>query len=130
MYRIGDFLIQLKNAYSAGKKTVEYPYSNVAESIGKILEKEGYIEKITTKKAEKGERKFLIIELKYDGRIPAISDVKLVSKPSVHEYIAKNKLGRSVSTHGVSIISTSQGMMTNRDAIKKGVGGELICRVF
>lgn len=130
MYRIGDFLIQIKNAYQAGKKQIVYPHSNVAESIGKILEREKYISKITSKKEEKGTRKSLIIDLKYDDRMPALVDVKLVSKPSVHQYIAKNKLGRSVATHGIAIVSTSSGMMTNREALKKGIGGELICRIY
>jgi len=128
MYRIGDFLIQIKNAYGAGKKELLYPYSKVAESIGKILSKEKYIGKISVK--TEGVRKILVIELKYEGRIPAMSDVKLVSKPSVHHYVGKSRLGRSVSSNGVSIISTSAGIMTNRDAAKIGVGGELICRVF
>lgn len=133
MYRIGDFLIQIKNAYRAGKKQIDYPYSNVAESIGKILEKEGYVGKLKVKseKSKVGsERKILEIELKYDDRMPALSDIKLVSKPSVHHYVAKNRLGRAVSAHGIAIVSTSQGLMTNRDALKKGVGGELICRIF
>ena len=133
MYRIGDFLIQIKNAYGAGKKEIEYPHSKVAESIGKILVKEGYIKssKVKNQKSKEGvERKGLVIELKYEGRVGAINDVKLVSKPSVHHYIAKNRLGRAVSSHGMAIISTSDGFMTNREAIKKGVGGELICQIF
>jgi len=128
MYRIGDFLIQIKNAYGAGKKELLYPHSKIAESIGKVLAKENYIAKISTK--TEGVRKVLVIELKYEGRIPALSDVKLVSKPSVHHYVGKNRLGRSVSSQGVAIVSTSAGIMTNRDAMKKGVGGELICQVF
>lgn len=131
MYRIGDFLIQIKNAYQAGKNEISYPYSKVAESIGKILEKESYISKISTVAVEgMKDRKMLKIELKYEGRIPAVSDIKLVSKPSVHHYIAKNRLLRSVSSQGTAIISTSSGMMTNKQAIKKGVGGELVCQIF
>ncbi len=129
MYRIGDFLIQLKNAYQAGKKQVEYPYSNVALAIGKILVKESYISKIAVKD-EKEKVKTLVIDLKYDGRTPAVTDLKLVSKPSVHHYIGKNKLSRAVASNGIAIMSTSVGIMTNRDAQKKGIGGELICRIF
>lgn len=137
MYRIGDFLIQIKNAYQAGKKQIDYPYSKVAESIGKILVREKYIAKISVataegaKKSKNGDvRKTLKLELRYEGRIPAVTSVKLVSKPSVHHYVAKNKLSRTVSSHGIAIISTSAGMMTNREAQKKGVGGELVCRIF
>lgn len=130
MYRIGDFLIQIKNAYRAGKKQVDYPHSKVAESIGKILVKENYIKKISVNEDKETKRKTLVIELKYDGRVPAMTDVKLVSKPSVHQFVRKNRLGRAVSSHGMAIVSTSSGIMTNRDAAKAGVGGELICQIY
>lgn len=133
MYRIGDFLIQIKNAYRAHRKVMEYPHSNVVAGIAQILEKEGYIGKLKVK-SEKlkvgSERKIITIELKYEGRVPALTDVKLVSKPSVHYYLDKSGFIKGGSHHGISILSTSQGMMTKLAAQKKGVGGELICHIY
>ena len=141
MYRIGDFLIQIKNAYRAHRKEMEYPHSNVVAGIAQILEKEGYVSKLKVKseklpvrksqgKKVGSERKIITIELKYEGRVPALTDVKLVSKPSVHHYLDKSGLKKGANRHGISILSTSQGIMTGREAHKKGVGGELICQIY
>jgi len=131
MYRIGDFLIQIKNAYQAGKKQVSYPHSKAVDALSKILEKEGYIKKskLKTQKSKSGaEIKSLEIELKYEGRVPALSDIKLVSKPSAHRYINRVHLAK-LSRYGISILSTSSGMMTGKEAQKKGAGGELLCQI-
>ncbi|HVZ12556.1 MAG TPA: 30S ribosomal protein S8 [Patescibacteria group bacterium] len=141
MYTIGDFLIQVKNGYQARKKQLVYPHSNVVASIAAILEKEGFVGKIKTKtekfdKAKRAgskvttEKKFLEIDLKYTNRMPAIVDVKIVSKPSVHHYVGRTKLKTAVSRHGMGIVSTSKGIMTSREATKTGVGGELIAQIF
>ena len=127
MYVIGDFLIQLKNATRAFKKTMEYPYSNAVFSIAKILEKEGFINKIS--KQNENNRKVLEIDIKYNKNIPAISEIKLISKPSVHYYLGKNKMARA-ERNSIGIVSTNKGIMTTRDAQKLGVGGELICQVY
>ena len=129
MYTTGDFLIKIKNAYQASKTQVEYPYSNMVASLGKILEKEGYVGKVSDKKADTG-RKVLVIALKYEGRIPAISEIKLVSRPSIHHYIDKSRLWRAAEKHGIAILSTSRGVMTNKQAKKEGVGGEVICQIY
>ena len=128
MYTIGDFLIQLKNSSKAYKKAVEYPYSNVVFSIAKILEKEGFINKVSAK--DEGSRRLLKIELKYNKNLPSISDIKLISKPSVHYYVRKNRMARAVQKNEVGIVSTNRGVMTTRDARKQGIGGELICQIY
>ncbi len=133
MYTIGDFLIQVKNAYQAGKRKIIYPHSKVVEGIAAILEKEGLVAKVALKseKTKAGAvRKFIEIDLKYTGRIPAFVDVKLLSKPSVHRYIDASGLVRGIARQGVTILSTSSGIMTGKEARKKGVGGELICHIF
>ncbi len=129
MYTTGDFLIKIKNAYMSGKKQVEYSRSNVVLSIAKILEKEGYVGKVTEKKDKDG-RSTILIELKYQNRLPAISEIRLVSRPSIHRYIGKSGLLRAAEKHGIGILSTSHGMMTNKQAKKDGVGGELICQIY
>ncbi len=131
MYTIGDFLIRVQNAYMARLKQMEYPHSKVVASLGKILEKEGYVKGVKSQKSkEKNGRDQIIIELLYKGKIPAVSQIKLVSKPSVHQYINKSKLGRAAARHGIGILSTSRGIMTNKQAAKEGVGGELICEIY
>ncbi len=145
MYTIGDFLIRIKNAYMANKKTMEFPYSKVVFSIAKILEKEGYIKKVSAKggnqksqpkagsplaKKVGSERKTIEIELKYENKIPAVSDIKLVSRPSIHYYIGKSQVRNAVPRHATGIISTNQGVMTSKQAQKEGVGGELICQIY
>jgi len=141
MYTIGDFLIQLKNSGKASKKAIEYPYSNAVFSIAKILEKEGFLSKVSVSQEKnlpsprqggataKQGKKLLKIELKYSKNLPSISDVKLISKPSVHYYVSKNRMARSIQKNAVGIISTNKGIMTTREAKRQGVGGELICQV-
>ena len=128
MYTIGDFLIKVKNAYMAGKKEVEYPYSNTVIALAKILEKEGYLSKVSQE--EKEGRKQVQIKLKYENKLPAISEIKLVSRPSIHRYINKSGLKKAAARHGIAVLSTSQGMMTNKQAQKVGVGGELVCQIY
>lgn len=128
MYTIGDFLIQIKNAYMARKRQAEFSFSNAIAAIGKILEKEGYIETIKEKAVNKKKR--LIVTLRYEGKLPAISEIKLISKPSAHHYINKSQIKKFVTNSGISILSTSKGVMSSRDAQKKGIGGELICQIY
>ena len=127
MYTIGDFLIQLKNAYGAYRKTLEYRYSNTVFSIAKILEKEGFVAKVSV---DKEANKLIKIDLRYDKNIPAISEIKLISKPSVHHYVGKTRIRKVIARHAVGIISTNKGVMTSREAERQGVGGELICQVY
>ncbi|HVZ67145.1 MAG TPA: 30S ribosomal protein S8 [Patescibacteria group bacterium] len=124
MYTVGDFLIRIQNAYMAGKKQVEYPNSKMVVSIGKILEKEGYV------KGSKAQAGKLVIELLYKNKLPAISSIKLVSKPSIRHYINKDSVKTAVERHGVGILSTSRGVMSTKQAQKEGVGGELICKIY
>ena len=141
MYTIGDFLIQLKNSSKASKKAIEYPYSNAVFSIAKILQKEGFIIKVSVSQeknlpsprlggatAWQG-KKLLKIELKYNKNLPSISDIRLISKPSIHYYVGKNRMARNVQKNSIGIVSTNKGIMTTRDAKKQGIGGELICQI-
>ncbi len=127
MYTIGDFLIQLKNAYMAHKKEVVLPHAKIIVSIGQILVDEGYVKKVTV--TEQEGRKFVQVELLYKNRRPAMRDVKLISKPSVHRYVTKTNMKRIAGHFGISVLSTSSGVMTGKEALKKGVGGELLCEV-
>ena len=127
MYTIGDFLIQLKNAYMAHKKEVVFPYVKIVVAISKILADEGYVKK--TAVTEKEGRKMITVELLYKNKRPAMRDVKLISKPSLHKYVTKLKIKKIAGNFGISVLSTSKGVMTGREALKAGVGGELLCEI-
>lgn len=128
MYTIGDFLIRVKNGYLAHKRSVVMPYSKVAESIGKILAEEQYIKSIEV--TEQDGRKALQLDLLYHKGIPALSDIKIISKPSVQVYMSKTKVAKLGNDIGTNIVSTSSGMMTSRNAYKKGLGGEIIAHII
>lgn len=127
MYTIADFLIQVKNAYMAHKKEVVYPYAKMVVSLGNILTKEGYVKKSSVVEADG--RKMISVELLYKNKRPAMREVKLVSKPSAHKYVTKMKIRRFAGNFGISILSTSKGVMTGKEAIEQGVGGELLCEI-
>jgi small subunit ribosomal protein S8 len=126
-YPVASFLIQIKNAYMANKNEVSFPYSKMVLSIGKVLKDEGYIKDI---KEAKDEGKLLVkATLLYRKNEAALKDVKIISKPSVHTYVNKTKAWKSASKYDLAIVSTNQGIMSNRKATKLGIGGELLARV-
>ena len=125
-YVLGDFLIRVKNAYMAHINEIEVPYSKASLSVGQILVKEGYLSSI--KVDEKGNKK-INAKLTYINRVPAISDIKIVSKPSVREYVTAQELKRKKNEFGIHILSTNKGVMSDKEALDKGLGGELICKI-
>jgi len=127
-YLLGDFLIRIKNGYMAHKKEVKLPYSKQALTIGKILVKNGYLK--SAKEIEIEGNKRILAELSYTDHKGAIENIEIVSKPSVHHYIRKGKLSITRGGFGISLISTSKGIMTDKEAKRAGVGGELICRIY
>lgn len=127
-YTIGDFLIRLKNAYLAGKQEITLQNTKNVVALAKILKEEGYIKDVKEKE-DKQTGKKLNISLLYKKNNPALSEVKIISKPSVHYYVTTNDLKKVGRNYGIGIVSTSKGFMTVKSAIKKNVGGELICRL-
>lgn len=132
---ISDFLARIKNAYLARHKTVEVPFAKTLLAIGKIFEKERYIEEIKPK-AEKGlpagrqDKKILVVVLSYPHRKPAITGIQRISKPGLRVYVRKNKLTGFFGGLGIIILSTPKGIMNGREARKKELGGEVICKVW
>lgn len=120
-------MIRIKNAYRAKKKDLIYPYSRVSYSVGKILEKEGFIKSIGKEKID--DMDSLHIELLYKGRKAALKDVDIVSKPSIRIYVKKQNLMKGHIGY-VGIVSTSRGIMIDKEAHKIGIGGELICKIY
>ncbi len=125
---IADMLTSIRNAQAVSKETVEVPFSKLKFGIVKILEKEGFIEKI--EKKGRGVKKIIEIKLKYEDKKSAISYLKRISKPGQRIYFKSQGLKPVRSGYGITIISTSKGLMTGREAKKKKIGGEVLCQVW
>ena len=127
---IADMLTRIRNGYQAKMTTVDVaPYSKVKAEIAKILKKEGYIENYATE--GDGIEKKLVVTLKYGANDEkVIKGIKRISKPGLRVYAKGDQLPKVLNGLGVAIISTSEGMMTDRDARKKHVGGEVIAYVW
>lgn len=125
---IADMLTSIRNAQAVLKETVVIPYSEIKFEIAKILKKENLIEEVE-KKGRKT-RKSIEIKLKYDNKEPAISSLKRVSKPGQRIYITAGKIRKIRGGYGLSIISTSKGLMTNKKARKQNLGGEVLCEIW
>ena len=124
---ISDMLTRIRNATLALIPEVEMPHSKMKESIASILKREGYV--IDYSVEGKTMRK-LKVKLKYNGRKGVIAGLKRVSSPGLRRYVASTEVPRVLNGLGVSIVSTSRGVMTGLEARKQNVGGELVCFVW
>lgn len=128
---IADMLTRVRNANSAMHDSVRMPYSKLKVSIAEILKQEGYIDGFNIAQDESRPGKTLEITLKYSPeRQRTISGIKRVSKPGLRVYAQRDKLPRVLGGLGVAILSTSQGLLTDRQAARKGIGGEVLCYVW
>ena len=127
-YHVGDFILRIKNAYQARKREVQMPYSNINKAVAKLLVKEGYIAQV--EETEIDGKRMLVATLRYENRKAAINEVRLISKPSIRVYVDTQALHADKDTSMTAIISTSSGIMTAKEAMKKGVGGELLFKVW
>lgn len=125
---IADMLIQIKNASLAGRKVVELPHSKVKEQVGKVLEKEGYLSAV--EKTGKAPKFLLRLTISYQDDTPVLTDLKRISKPGLRVYVDRHTIPMVVGGMGIAVLSTPQGIMTGRDAKKKGIGGEILCEVW
>ncbi|MEI7497948.1 MAG: 30S ribosomal protein S8 [Candidatus Falkowbacteria bacterium] len=133
---IADMLTRIRNASAVGKREVVLPMSKIKLSIGQILEREGWVGKVEVIKAggqknQASQFDQLKIVLKYlpDGK-PAISFLQRISKPSLRRYVGKDELPRVLNNMGIAILTTPRGLMTNKEARKHGLGGEVICEIY
>lgn len=125
---IADMLTRIRNAQRANHTKVQMPASNFKLAIAKILKKEGYIEDVIQYK--KGFKVTLEVVLKKNEDRYAISEIQRVSTPGQRVYVRKNKIPKILNGYGLAIISTPQGLMTNEDAKEKGLGGEIVFKVW
>jgi len=131
-YPIGDMLTRIRNANSCFHPTVSMPHSKMKEAVARILESGGYIAGFEV--VAKDPQPELKIQLKYQGdradTVCAISTIRLVSKPSRRVYVGKDSVPQPLGGMGMSVISTSQGIVSGREARSRGIGGEVLCEVW
>jgi small subunit ribosomal protein S8 len=126
---IADMLARIRNAIIARKAKVQVPSSTVKERLAAVLLSEGFL--VSVVKEDDGRQGILNIELRYDNENRnAIQGIRRTSRPGQRRYVHKDKMPRIRSGLGVAILTTSKGVMTDREARKAGVGGELICEVW
>lgn len=128
---IADYLTRIRNANRAGHRVVDIPASNVKKEITKILFDQGYILSYKFEETENNQGN-IKIALKYDQvtKEPVIKKLQRISTPGLRQYSASDSLPRILNGLGISIVSTSKGVMTGKQATKENVGGELICYVY
>ena len=127
---IGDMLTRVRNASSARHEKCLVPASNLKARIAEVLRAEGFIQDYVLHR-EEGKQGAITILLKYGpDREPAISDIKRVSRPGLRRYVATGQIPRVLNGMGIAILSTSKGVLVDREARKQKVGGELICTVW
>lgn len=127
---ISDMLTRIRNACAVRHPTTHVPIAKITRSIAQVLKDEGFIEDY--EETGEGINKQLIISLKYRGknRQPTINTLKRVSKPGLRVYSSSKDLPRVLGGIGIAIVSTSKGIMTDREARKQGVGGEVLCYIW
>lgn len=133
MDKISEMLTNIRNAQQAGHKEVAVSYSKLKLSIANILEKEGFLEAVSREK--EGEKEKIRIKLKYfrisnTQRTPAIKGLRKISKPGQRIYIKSKDIKSVKNKYGLSIISTSRGVMSGEESRKQGLGGEYVCEVW
>ena len=126
--RVADLLTRLRNAYKARLQTVTLPYGRLLADICTVLEEEGFIR--THRVEADGNKQNLVVELKYHEGEPAIKELKRVSKSGLRKYSKVDAIPKHYNGLGISILSTSKGVMSDFAARQQQVGGEVLCTVF
>ena len=126
---IADYLTRIRNAQTARHKVVEIPASNLKKEITKILHDKGYI---LNYKFDEGKPGIIKIALKYNAKTkdPAISNIERVSSPGHRKYTGAEELPRVLNGLGIAVVSTSRGVMSDKEARTQGIGGEVLCYVY
>ena len=127
---IADFLTRIRNAIRANKRIVEIPASNIKKEITKVLHDKGFI--TNYKFEDNGPQGTIKIALKYNPRtnLSAIEKISRISKPGLRKYVNSENLPRVINGLGIAILSTSKGVITDKEAIKLKIGGEVLCYVY
>ena len=122
---VADLLTRVRNAAGARHETVSVPASRMKAEVARILRDEGFISGYDQPNARE-----LVLRMKYVGKMPAVSGLRRISKPGLRVYARKSEMPRVLGGLGVAIVSTSSGLMTGREAQRKGLGGEVLAYVW
>ena len=125
---ISDMLTRIRNAQAVSHETVSIPFSKFKLNLAKILEKEGLVNEVLIQGRKT--KKIIEIKLKYKSGKPIINKLKRVSKPGQRIYLKKGRIRPVKQGYGLTVISTSKGLMTDKESREKGLGGEVICEIF
>jgi small subunit ribosomal protein S8 len=126
---IADMLTRIRNAQAVKKSEVLIPFSKLKFELAKILKHENYIQEL--ERIEESKFPQIRIALKYDqNKLGVIANIRRVSKPGKRIYVSKNNIPSVLNNLGIMIISTSNGLMTNKEARRKGIGGEILCELW
>ena len=126
---IADYLTRVRNSLKAGKKTVDMPYSKFKQAISEILKKSSFIEDFKVIETE-GKFKMLSLKLKYNDGESVILGLKRISKPGIRRYVSNEDIPRVRNGLGISIVSTSKVLLTDKEARSLKVGGEVVCEIW
>ncbi|MFH1186796.1 MAG: 30S ribosomal protein S8 [Candidatus Levyibacteriota bacterium] len=128
-YLIADFIIRIKNSALSKRKKVVLPYSKINKEVGRVLVRNGFLEEI--KDSITDNKKTLTAVIKYHKRIPTLTSIEIISKPSLRVYgSVKDILELEKRGRRIAIVSTSQGVMIGKEAKKKGIGGEILFAIW
>jgi small subunit ribosomal protein S8 len=125
---ISDFLTRIRNASKAKKIRVDIPSSNMKKSMAEILKKQNFIEDYSV--IEDSKQNIIRVVLKYRNGVPALSGLKRISTPGLKVYKNASELPRVLNGLGVAVVSTSKGLLTDKEARKQSVGGEIVCYIW
>jgi small subunit ribosomal protein S8 len=125
---ISDFLTRIRNAVKAKKKYVDIPSSKMKISLAEILKANKFIKDYNV--VEDNKQNMLRVHLQYIGGVPSISGIRKISTPGLRKYVNKDQLPRVLNGLGISVISTPKGLLTDKQAKRDSVGGEVICHVW
>jgi small subunit ribosomal protein S8 len=124
---IADMLTRIRNASMVRKKEVVVPYSKLKMGIATILVREGYLAAV---EEVKDHHTSIVITLKYEAGQPALQHLKKISKPGSRRYVKSSHIRKVLNGYGMAILSTPQGLLTNKEAQKQNIGGEVICEIY
>lgn len=127
---VSDFLTRIRNAIMVRKDKVSIPFSKLKLNLANLLKDEGFVNDVKISNEDDAALKSIVIDLRYVNKVPAIKGLRKVSKPGLRKYSKAKYAPRVLSGLGVSILTTSKGLLTDRKARKEGLGGEILCQVW
>lgn len=125
---IADMIIRIKNAFLARQNETLVPHSKLKEAIAKLLVENGYLDAVELQAG--APQSNLLLKLKYVGKVPAITDVRRVSKPGRRLYSSASEIPQALGGYGLTVVSTSKGIMSGTQARQLNVGGEVLCQIW